>query len=151
MALNFADAAKKKLGEIERPPLPPVGTYRWQITKLPETRDSSDGKWTFLNINVRALEAVSADMEDYEGDVTKIVNQIRFIFDLEDENSFDKTMFQARQFFEEHVKCADENDSLLQAMNNSVNQQFLGDIVWNPDKNNPGSFFANVARTAPLD
>lgn len=151
MAINFADAAKKKLADIERPPLPPVGTYRWSITKLPEYTVSKDEAWGFLRINVRAMEAITADMDDYKGEVTNITNQVSFIFDLNDENSFDKTMFQARRFFEQHVNCAGEKDSLTEAMNKCVNGQFLGDIVWNQDKNDPENFFANLVRTAPLD
>jgi hypothetical protein len=152
MPTNFADVANQKLADVERPPLPPVGTYRWSITKLPSATTSNDGKWDILTIPVRALEALDdVDMSDYAGEVTNITNSIRFMFNKEDEVEFEKTLFRVRTFFEKHVKCADEETTIGQAMNASVNQQFLGSIAWAQDKNDPEVFHANVARTAPLD
>jgi len=152
MTVNFADAANKKIADIERPPLPPVGTYRFSITKLPAATESNDGKWDILTIPVRALEAMDdVDMSDYAGQVENITNSIKFMFNKEDEAEFEKSLFRARTFFEKHVKCADESDTLAQAMNKSVNQQFLGSIAWQQDKNDPEIFYANIARTAPLD
>lgn len=152
MALNFADVASKKIEEIERPPLPPVGTYRFQITKLPESTTTADGKWDILNVNCRALEAMDdVDMTDYAGEVTGIMQQVRFMFNKEDEAEFEKSLFRVRTFFENHVKCANEGDTVGQMLNASVNQQFLGSIVWKQDKNDPEIFHANIGRTAPLD
>lgn len=149
---NFADIATKKMAEVERPPLPPVGTYRWSITKLPIQTESGDGKWDILTIPCRALEAMDdVDMEGYSGEVTNITNQIKFMFNKEDDAEFEKSLYRVRNFFEKHVKCADENDTVGQALNNSVNQQFLGSIAWQQDKNDSEVFYANIARTAPLD
>lgn len=152
MALNFADVANKKVADVERPPLPPVGTYRWSITKLPVVTTSGDGKWDILTIPIRALEALDdVDMSDYSGEVSNITNQIKFMFNKEDEAEFEKSLYRVRTFFEKHVKCATEDDTIAQALNNSVNQQFLGSIAWQQDKNDPEMFYANVGRTAPLD
>lgn len=149
---NFADIASKPMGEVERPPLPPVGTYRWSITKLPASSTTNDGKWDILTIQCRALEAMDdVDMTDYSGDVTNITNQIKFMFNKEDEAEFEKSLYRVRTFFEKHVKCASEEDTIGQAMNNSVNQQFLGTIAWQQDKNDPEVFYANIARTAPIE
>lgn len=152
MALNFADVASKKVSEIERPPLPPVGTYRWSITGLPTTTTTADDKWDILTVPLRATEAMDdVNMTDYNGEVTGIVNSKRFMFNKQDEAEFEKTLFQVRTFFEKHVKCADEGDTIAQMLNNSVNQQVLGTIAWKQDKNDPEVFHANVARTAPLE
>lgn len=152
MALNFADVANKKVADVERPPLPPVGTYRWSITKLPIVTTSGDGKWDILTVPVRALEAMDdVDMTDYAGEVTNITNQIKFMFNKEDEAEFEKSLYRVRTFFEKHVKCASEDDTIAQALNSSVNQQFLGSIAWSQDKNDPELFYANLTRTAPLD
>lgn len=150
MALNFADVAKQKLNEIERPPLPPTGEYRFQIPKLPDMRTSDDGKWDFCTFNVKALEAVTADLSDYAGDVTNILQRVQFMFNKEDETEFKRTLFNLRRFLEDHVQCADPSDDLMQAINKSVNQQFLGTITWKPDKNDPEIQYANITRTAPL-
>ncbi len=152
MALNFADVASKKVADVERPPLPPVGTYRWAITKLPSHVTSGDGKWDILTVPLRALEALDdVDMSDYKGDVKDIVNSKRFMFNKEDETEFEKTLYQVRTFFEKHVKCAQEGDTIGQMLNNSVNQQVLGSITWNQDKNDPELFHANIGRTAPIE
>ena len=149
---DFASIANKKVTEIERPPLPPVGTYRWSITKLPAVTTTGDGKWDILTVQVRALEALDdVEQSDYSGDITNITNQVKFMFNKEDEAEFDKSLFRARTFFEKHVKCASEDDTVGQMLNNSVNQQFLGTIAWQQDKNDPDLFYANIARTAPIE
>lgn len=150
--INFADEAGKKVAEVERPPLPPVGTYRWSIIKQPALTTTNDGKWDIVTFQVRALEAQDdVDLADYSGEVTNITNQVKFMFNKEDEAEFEKSMFRLRTFLEKHVKCADEDQTINQALNASVNQQFLGSIVWTQDKNDPEIFYANIARTAPLD
>jgi hypothetical protein len=152
MALNFAEAASKKIADVERPPLPPVGTYRWSITKLPAQTTSGDEKWDILTFFVRALEAMDdVDTDGFAGEVANITNQVKFMFNKEDEAEFEKSLFRVRTFLEKHVKCAEESDSVSQALNKSVNQQFLGTIAWQQDKNDPEIFYANIARTAPLD
>lgn len=152
MPLNFADAATKKLAENERPALPPVGTYRWSITKRPEIRTTNDGKWDILDIPVRALEALDdVDMSDYKGEPSNIVNRVSFMFNKEDEVEFEKSMFRARNFFENHVKCATADETMIEALNNCVNGQFLGGIAWKQDANDTEVFHANIARTAPVE
>jgi hypothetical protein len=149
---NFADIASKKVADVERPPLAPVGTYRWQITKLPVQTTSGDNKWDILTFNVRALEALDdVDMDSYNGEVTGITNQVKFMFNKEDEAEFEKSLYRVRTFLEKHVRCATEDDTVGQALNNSVNQQFLGSIAWQQDKNDQELFYANIGRTAPLD
>lgn len=152
MALSFASIADKKIDEIERPPLPPVGTYRWKISKLPELTKSGDEKWEILNISVRAVEALDdVDMSDYKGDVSGIMQSVRFMFNLEDEAEFEKTLFRVRIFFEKHVKSAEPGMTIPQAINASVGQEFLGTIAWKQDKQDADIFHANIGKTAPLE
>lgn len=152
MAINFADVASKKMDEVERPPLPPVGTYRWQISKLPEQTTSGNGEWDIVNVSVRAVEALEdVDLDDYKGEVANIVQSVRFMFNKQDEVEFEKSLYRFRTFLEKHVQCAEADMSIAQAMNASVGQQFLGTIAWRQDKEDPELFHANIARTAPLD
>lgn len=152
MSLNFADIATKKIDQIERPPLPPIGTYRFQITKLPESTTSGDGAWDIVNITCRAVEALDdVEMDDYKGAVNTIVQSVRFMFNKNDEAEFEKTLYRFKTFFEKHVKCAEAGDTVGMMMNNSVNQEFLGTIAWKQDKNDPELFHANISRTAPID
>jgi len=151
--VSFLDIANKKVEEIERPALPPVGTYRWSITKLPETSKSQDGKWEFLRIPCRALEALdNVDMDDYKGDVSGIVMSVSFVFNTEDEAEFEKTLYRTRQFFEKHVGCVEADATIAQMINASVNGQFLGDIAWRQDKRDESgeTMQADIGRTAPV-
>lgn len=148
--LNFADIANKKIEEIERPALAPTGTYRFSITKLPEITTTADERWDILTINCRAVEALdNVDVESYKGEVTGILMQHKFMFNKEDEAEFEKSEWRMRQFFEKHVGCAEAGATIMQMLNASVNGQFLGDVVWKQDKNDPELFHANIGRTAP--
>lgn len=152
MAMNFASIANKKIEDVERPPLPPVGTYRWKILKLPEQSKSSDEKWEIVNFAVRAVEALDdVDATAYPGKIDGIMQSVRFMFNAEDEAEFEKSLFRLRTFLEKHVKCADEGMTIAQALNASVGQEFLGTIAWRQDKNDEETFHANISRTAPLD
>lgn len=152
--MDFKSIANKKLDVIEKPALPPIGTYRWQITKLPEQREvsSEKGSWDALEFQLRAVEALdNVDMDGYKGKVESITQRLSFMFDKNDEANFERTLFRLKKFLIDHVKCADESMALNEAINASVGGQFLGDLRWDEDKRNPGEFNANIAKTAPLD
>lgn len=156
MALNFADIAGQKLEEIERPPLAPVGTYKWRITKLPETveRESDKGHWDVVNFAVTIVEPtedVDPDQLEAFGPVNKVSDRLSFMFDKNDDNAFNQTKFQLRRFLEEHVQCAEPSNSLAEAINNSVNGEFLAVFSHREDKRNPGTYFGNIGKTAPVE
>jgi len=153
MALDFKSIASKKMSEIEKVPLPPVGTYRWQVIKLPEIREvSSDkGQWDAVEFSCRAVEALdNVDMDGYKGKIDSIMNRVSFMFDKNDETNFQRTENRLRTFLEKHVGCADESMSISEALNAAVSGQFLGDLNWSEDKKNPGEFNANITKTAPI-
>ena len=150
---DFNSIASKKIADVERPPLPPVGTYRWRVSKLPEQATvGSNEEWDVVNFNVQALEALdNVDMSDYKGDVSGIFSRLSFMFDKNDEAKFDQTLFRLRTFLEKHLKCAEEGMSVNEGLNASVAQEFLGDIAWRQDKNGPELFYAEIKRTAPVE
>lgn len=151
MAINFADVASKPMAEVERPPLPPVGTYRWKITKLPEQTTSNNGEWDIVTFSVQAQEALDdVEVDDYPGDIRNIRSNVRFMFNKQDEAEFEKSLFRLRTFLEKHVQV-EEGLSIAQALNNSVNQDFLGAIGWKADKEDADLFYANITRTAPVE
>lgn len=152
MALNFADVASKKVEDVERPPLPPVGEYRFRVTKVPEQAKSKDEAWEFVTFQVQAQEALdSVEMDGYNGEVTGIRLRHAFIFNTLDEVEFEKTLFNLRKFLEDHLKCAEPGMSIAEALNNSVNQEFIGTVRWRQDKNDPETFNADIGRTAPVE
>lgn len=152
MAFNLADAVKKKVSEIERPPLPPQGTYHWKITKLPEITTSQNELWDFLTIPCKVVAPMEdVDLEDYRGDPRNIINRVQFIFDKNDEAKFEQTLYNVKRFFLEHCRVGDDAMSLGQLMNAAVGAEFLAPISWTPDKQDQTLFHANVGKTAPLD
>lgn len=151
---NFADIAAKRVDEVEAPPLPPSGTYRFRIIKLPEVSKSGDEKWEFLRVPCKVVEAMdNVDLSDYKGDPQNIVQSVSFVFNTEDDVAFEQSEWRMRQFFEKHVKCVEEGATVAQMLNASVNGEFLGDIKWRQDKRDQSgeTFQAEIARTAPVE
>lgn len=152
MSLNFADIASTKVEDIERPPLPPVGEYRWKVTKIPTQTKTKDEAWEIVEFPVQALEALdSVEMDDYKGEVMGIRNRVVFMFDTNDEAKFEQTLFNLRRFLENHLQCAESGMSIAEALNNSVNQEFIGTVRYRQDKNDPEVFYAEIGRTAPVE
>lgn len=153
MALNFNDIAKKRFEDIKKPPLPPIGTYRWQITKAPAVETTKDGNWDIVSFPCQAVEAQgNVDTDDLQkfGKIDGIRLNKRFMFDKQDQTAFERTEYDLKRFLGDHVKCYTEGQSLGEGLAAAVNQQFQGDITHTPDKNNAENFFANLGRTAPL-
>lgn len=148
---NFSDIASKKAAEIERPPLAPVGTYRWQITKLPSQRKSKDEMWEFVEFPVVAMEALdNVDMDGYKGEVTNIRQTLTFMFDRNDSVRAEQTLYQYRLFLERSLGIDLGKMSLAEATNAAVGCQFLADINWEPNAET-GDMFARLSRkTAPV-
>lgn len=148
---SFSDIANKKLGDIERPPLPPVGTWKMLVTKVTGPRDQ--GQWEVIDFHLRGIEPrgdVDANDAATFGDPGKINLRKSFMFDKEDAVGFLQTENNMKRFMVDHLRCATDDDSLKQGMNAAVNCPVLADISYKPDKNNEGEFFANVGKTAPL-
>lgn len=151
MTLNFNDIATKKLEDVERPPLPPMGTYRFKITKLPESSTSGNGEWDIVTFPIRVMEATDdVDVGSYPGDITKVIMSHRFMFNKNDEAEFNKSLDRLKTFLQKHVKCADDNDDIAQALNASVGQEFMATIIWRQDKEDEEIFHANIGKTAPI-
>lgn len=154
MALNFAEIASKKVEEVERPPLPPVGTYRFRVMKVPESTKSGDEQWEFLRFNCRAIEPMdNVETGDYPGDIANIMLSKSFVFNSADEAAFETTLFQLRQFCEKHLRCVEDGMTVAEMLNASVNAEFLGDVKWQQDKRDQSgeTFNAEIGRTAPVE
>jgi len=155
---DFTSIAKKKMGDIERPPLPPAGIYRMQVKEQPKFGEieSDKGAWSTLDIQLQAVEGVTVDPKELKayGDPKNIVMTHRFMIDKEapdNDAGVQRTEYNIRRFFEEHLQCAKPTDSLAEAMNNSVGAQCLAEIIWKPDRTDPELFHANIRRTSPRE
>lgn len=148
---NFGDILTKKASEVEKPPLPPQGTYRFRITKVPESTESSSGEYDILNFLCQAVEPMdNVDMDDYKGEVTGIRLRKSFLFNKNDEGEFARTEYNLTQFLTAHLGL-DESLSMSELLNESKDAEFLGDVSWREDKRAEGEFQADIGRTAPVD
>ncbi len=149
---NFADILNKKADDIEKPPLPPQGTYRFEITKVPEFKEVGGGDWDMLIFQCKAVEAMdNVDVDDYKGDIANIRLSKTFLFNRNDEAEFAKTEYSVRTFLENHLGVLTGDTSMGEALNESKGAQFLGDVKWRADNRSEGEFQAEIGRTAPID
>lgn len=148
---KFSDILTKGSETIERPPLPPKGTYEWIVTGIPKTREA--GAFETVDIPVQAV-AASEDVDANElaawGDLkkNKIVSRVSFLFNTEDENEFANTEFRFTEFLTQHL--SQDDASIKELMSSAPNKRFLGELDYRPDKNDPERLYVNIRKTAPV-
>jgi len=155
--VNFLDSLNDRIEDIVRPPNLPVGTYRASVQRMPSHEESNDGKWKFINVQMKLLEAMDDvdqdELQKYGGLGPQATLRYRFMFGTEDspesEASNGRTKFNLKRFLTEHLKV--QGDTLNEALANALGQECLVTIRWRPDKNDPEIQYAEVGRTAPLD
>jgi hypothetical protein len=153
MSMNFNDVLETKLDDIERPPLLPVGTYEWVISKIPSLDTSEDGNWDIVNFPlkcVRATDDVDQEALQNFGNPVGAFQNHSFVFNKNDSQAFDQTKFRLKRFLEEHVKV-EAGLPMKQALNASVNKRILGTVTWKQDKVDQELYHANISQTAPVD
>lgn len=152
--MNFMNVLDTKVGDVERPPLMPVGTYQWVVKKI--AMDSiANGEWDVVDFQLQCVgptEDVDADEVSTYGEVKGRPMRHRFMFSTTDEANFKRSLFNLRRFIEEHLRVdgAAAMD-LKEALANTVNHMCLGTIQWRPDKNNPEVQYDEIGRTAPIE
>lgn len=153
--LDFNTVAVTKMEDVKAVPMPPVGTYRWRVAKLPTIREfkGQDGtEYQSVEFPVQVVAPMEdVDASDYPGTLTDIRQNLSFMYNRADEVAFAQMQNQLKRFLVDHLKCCDASVSLKEGMNASVNQQFLAPLNVAPDKNDPEILRARIGRTAPLD
>lgn len=152
--VDFASIASKKIEEVERPPLPPVGDYRFRVTKLPTSTKSGDEAWEFLRFVCKVVEPLdNVDTTDYPGDLSNAVLSKSFVFNSNDEAAFEQTLFNLRQFCEKHLMVAIPGMTIAEMINATVNAEFIGSVRWQQDKRDESgeTMNAEIGRTAPVE
>jgi hypothetical protein len=152
--VDFASIASKKIEEVERPPLPPVGDYRFRVMKLPTSTKSGDEQWEFLRFMCKVVEPLeNVDVGDYPGDLSNAVLTKSFVFNSGDEAAFEQTLFNLKQFCEKHIQCTEPGMSVAEMLNATVNGEFIGSVKWSQDKRDESgeTFNAEIGRTAPVE
>lgn len=155
--MDFNQVLKTKVAEVERPPLVPHGTYIGAVSKVPTPRDLSGPNFSgnVVDFNIKLLQAqedVDADALREFGSLKSAMVQHSFMFNKDDDNAFQRTLFNLRRFLEDTLKIdMSDGKDISQALNESVNRQFLVEIKWEPDKNDKEVMYARVKKTAPTE
>lgn len=154
MTLNFNETLNKRMDEIERPPLMPIGTYKFAVKRIPSIETIGEGKWDVLDFQLQAVEVAGddvdpADLQAYGGLGPHATMRHRFMFNKEDEAAFKRSEFNLKRFLEDHLRV--EGANMKEALNNSVNATCLGVVKWRADKNDPEVMYAEISRTAPVE
>ena len=152
---SFSEVLSKSAESIERPPLPPKGTYVLVVYGQPKPpRESKE--WEVLDIPLRAVRADDAagdvDIEELRayGDPKNIMVRKSFMFNTTDDAAFKTTEFQLREFLTKHLGL-DESLTIKELLAMSVNKQCLGVIDYSPDRNDPERVYVDLKRTAPIE
>jgi hypothetical protein len=152
--VNFAAIANKKLADVERPPIPPLGMYRFIVTKPPQIEEIANGAYTQVTFISKALEAYeNVDQEELKefGGIGNVISSVKFLFDNNDTTKSGNTQFKLRQFIEKHCAVEGVADMTFgEAIAKAFNTQFDGEIKHRADKNDPEVKYAEIQRTAPI-
>lgn len=155
-ALDFNKALDVKASDVAPVPVPPIGHYVWQVTKVPEIQDGDI--WQSVNFPVACI-GVYEDADDVDRDELKEFGKIQgyqnrksFMFNKQEGTETDLISFQNQimRFMIDHLKAGDDSMTLRQLMNASVNKRFVGQLTHKPDKQDPETTRANIGKTAPL-
>lgn len=148
---NFGDILTKSAEKIERPPLPPKGTYVLVVNKAPTKTDRKNFEVLDFQMKaVRPTEDVDLDELKAYGSPNNILVRKSFLFNTEDEAAFKQTEFNLRNFLVEHLGL-DASLTIKELMGMSVNKQCLGVIDYRPNEDNPEIVYTDLKRTAPLE
>lgn len=148
---KFSDILTKSSESIERPPLPPKGTYEFVITGIPKTREMKGFESVDFPVQaVSATEDVDEDELGAWGDLkkNKVTARVSFMFNTEDENEFANSEFRFTEFLTVHL--GQDPASLKELMNGAVNKRFLGTLDYRPDRDDPERMYTQIRKTAPI-
>lgn len=159
--MDFSEALNINTSEIEKPPLPPLGHYVFQVAKIVlgsiESKKTGD-KWDTVEFQLQGVDATQdvdpVSLEQFGGaKMVRVTN--RFMFPKgdkpEDEANFKRTLFNCKRFLTEHLGMDVGDDMpLKQAIDSSKGMQCVGSIQYRPNPDNPEEIYAELGRTAPL-
>ena len=154
MALRFTESLDHGVADVERPPLIPIGTYRWIVEKHPENDTIADGRYDVCDFQLKCI-GPEDDVDTSElaafGDTTNIRRRLRFLFNTEDETAFKRAAWQLKEFLTVHLGIKEKKGmSMKELLSESPNMMCLGTVTHRPDKNDPERMYDEIKKTAPL-
>lgn len=153
-SLNFMDVLDQGIDTIEKPPLVPMGAYIWAMTGH-SSETTGSGEWDILSIRLKCVapsESVDADDLTEYGDVTGVMRSKKFMFDKNDQNKFDGTMYNVKQFLLIHCGVdVDESASMAELLAAGVGTNVMAEITHTADKTDPEIQYDNIGKSWAVD
>ena len=154
--MSISSYLDRKKEELKKPSILPQGHYRLKIDRPFEERPSSNGNWTMLNFPCKVMAAQHDVDPDEIAELTRPVEQFyvrkTFIFNNENEEANEETLWNVQQFLNKLGLEAEGNVSLRQQMDSCVGYEFVAPITHRISRQNPEDVFAEVGRdTLSLD
>lgn len=156
--MDFSSALDTGANEVEKPPVPPQGTYIWVVTKVPTLSTSKSGEWSIVEFPIRGVSAEDdVDPEELQefGAASAMLNRISFMAPTEEGPEGDaarkKTLYQLKKFMQNtlNVDCAD-TATIREMLDASVNCHFMAQAVWRPSEDGEDTYI-DVKNHAPVD
>ena len=156
--MDFSKALDIKTDKIERPPLPPVGHYIFEINKPAQLSTvGKNDEYDLVTFPCKAVDVFGDDVDPDElkkfGGVKMVVSQHKFMFNKADDEesaaSNARTLYNLKRFLTEHLGI-EEGNSLRETIDAAHGQQFVANIQYRPDRDNPEIVYAELGRTAPV-
>ena len=155
--MDFSKALDVKTDKIERPPLPPIGHYIFEVSKPPQLSSVGNDQYDLVTFPLKAVDLFGDDVDPDElkkfGGIKMVTSSHRFMFnkaeDEESQASNTRTLYNLKRFLTEHLGL-EEGKTVRESLDEAVGQQFVANIQYRPDKNNPENIYAEIGKTAPL-
>jgi hypothetical protein len=156
--MNFTDSLDRRLEDVKRPPVLPVGHYVCAVFKHPDLEDFESKKTGVTFDRVTFTMSVLSPHDDVDpdelaafGNVSggKLRHTYLFSRDEDDKANYDRSMYNLKRFLSEHLGLGDDM-ALNEALAASVGAQCLVEVKHRADPLNPEIVYDEAGRTAPL-
>ena len=156
--MDFTSSLDRKMEEVERPPVRPVGHYICSVKQHPDIDDivsKKDGR-EFTKVEF-IMEIVSAGEDVDPDELAEYGNpkggQLRkaFIFskDADDAAGQARSEYNLKRFLNEHLGL-DEDLTFREAFAAATGTQCLVELKHRPDPENPEVLYEEAGKTAPV-
>lgn len=151
--MNFNEVLNTPVEDIKKPPLPPFGTYKMAVMKVPEIREvkSDKGEWDTIEFTLKGIApGDDVDMESLGayGSVNNIIQRRSFMFDRQDDAASATTLYNMRRFITEHLNVEwPEGTPLKAVLPKCLNAACMATIEYRPDKRDAEVMHANIKST----
>ncbi len=155
----FEKILNTKIEDTPPVPLPPVGTYVFQVTESP--KENVRGNYTFVSFQCQGVSVLGESVDPEElvkfGGAKNVRLRKEFLFPNEgtpdyDETKIIETQNQLKRFVREHLGItASEAPAFKEAFAISRGRYFGGEVTHRQDKNDTSVFYGQLGKTMPAE